>query len=413
MPKPAMLKVIFSRRMLVALIMGYAAGLPLELTSSVLKIWMREQGVNLTIIGLFALVGLPYTLKFFQAPLLDRFSIPHLGRRRGWMLIFQFALALSICGLGRTDPGRTPWLVALAAFFVTLFSASQDIVIDAYRREDLADEELGLGSSLYIAGYRVGMLLAASGTLFLADHTGFPAAYAIMALCLLPGILTTLFTPEPPTPFGAPTSLKEAAIQPFVEYFSRSSAISILAFILLYKIGDTMASSMTAPFYIDLHFTKTEIASVVKLFGFPPILIGTAVGGIIMLRIGINRSLWIFGALQAVSTAGFCILARSGHSLPLLAAVIAFENLSSGMGTAAYTAFMASITNKKFTATQYALLSSLMGIPRVVASAGTGFMAQTMGWTEFFMFCTLMAIPGMLLLLKFASPGRSQQGNRM
>jgi MFS transporter, PAT family, beta-lactamase induction signal transducer AmpG len=401
MPKPAILKVILSRRMLVALIMGYAAGLPLELTGFVLKTWMREQGVNLTVIGLFALVGLPYTLKFFQAPLLDRFSIPHFGRRRGWMLIFQVALVLAICSLGRTDPGQTPWLVALAAFFVTLFSASQDIAIDAYRREDLADEELGLGSSLYIAGYRVGMLLASSGGLILADHVGFPAVYAIMALCMLPGILTAVLTPEPPTPFGVPTSLKDAVIQPFVEYFSRGNAISILAFILLYKIGDAMASSMTAPFYIDLAFTKTEVASVVKLFGFPPILIGTAMGGVIMLRIGINRSLWIFGALQAVSTAGFCILARSGHSLPMLAAVIAFENLSSGMGTSAYTAFMASITNKKFTATQYALLSSLMGIPRVAASAGAGFLAQAMGWIGFFIFCTLIAIPGMLLLFKF------------
>lgn len=411
MPKPAILKVVFSRRMLVALIMGYASGLPLELTGFVLKTWIRQQGGNLTVIGLFALVGLPYSLKFFQAPLLDRFSIPHLGRRRGWMLIFQFALALSICGLGRTDPGQAPWLVALAAFFVTLFSASQDIVIDAYRREDLADEELGLGSSLYIAGYRAGMLLAASGSLVLADNMGFPAAYTIMALCLLPGILTTLFTPEPPNPFGAPDSLKEAVIQPFVEYFSRESAISILAFILLYKIGDAVAGSMTAPFYIDLHFTMTEIASVVKLFGFPPILIGTAVGGLIMLRIGINNSLWIFGVLQAVSTAGFCILARSGHSLPLLAAVIAFENLSSGMGTAAFTAFLASITNKKFTATQYALLSSLMGIPRIVAAAGAGYLAETMGWTGFFWFCTLMAIPGMLLLFKFAPIRRAPQGN--
>jgi MFS transporter, PAT family, beta-lactamase induction signal transducer AmpG len=402
MPKSTISKVIFSRRMLVALVMGYASGLPLELTGFLLKTWMREQGVNLAVIGLFALVGLPYALKFIQAPLLDRFSIPHFGRRRGWMLIFQLALVFAIVGLGRTSPAQTPWLVALAAFFVTLFSASQDIVIDAYRREDLADEELGLGSSLYIAGYRVGMLLAASGGLILADHMGFSLVYTLMALCMLPGILTTLLTPEPPTPSGMPTDLKEAVIQPFVEYFSRDSAISILAFILLYKIGDAIASSMTAPFYVDLHFTNTEVGSVVKLFGFPPILIGTAIGGLIMLRIGINRSLWIFGVLQAVSTAGFCVLAQTGRSLPILAAVIAFENLSSGMGTSAYAAFMASITNKKFTATQYALLTSLMVIPRVVASAGAGFLAQTIGWTEFFAFCSLIAIPGMLLLFKFA-----------
>jgi PAT family beta-lactamase induction signal transducer AmpG len=256
--------------MAVALIMGYIAGLPLELTGFVLKTWMREEGVNLTVIGLFALVGLPYTLKFVQAPLLDRFRIPYFGRRRGWMLLFQTALIGSIFFLGATEPGKNPLWVALAAFFVTLFSASQDIVIDAYRREDLADEELGLGSSLYITGYRVGMLLAASGGLILADHLSFSAAYTILALCLLPGIVTTLLTPEPPTPFGVPASLKEAIIEPFTEYFSRSNAVWILAFILLYKIGDTMAGAMTAPFYVDLNFSKTEVATVVKLFGFPP-----------------------------------------------------------------------------------------------------------------------------------------------
>ncbi|MGD9364053.1 MAG: AmpG family muropeptide MFS transporter [Desulfobacteraceae bacterium] len=402
MPKTSIIKVLFSRRMAVALIMGYAAGLPLELTSFVLKTWMREEGVDLAVIGLFALVGLPYTLKFLQAPLLDRFSLAAFGRRRGWMLIFQSSLMLSIFYLGRTNPAKAPWLVALAAFFVTLFSASQDIVIDAYRREDLADEELGLGSSLYIAGYRIGMLLAAGGGLILADHMPFAWVYALMAGCLLPGLITTLLTPEPPTPFGTPKTMKEAVIEPFVEYFSRSNAIWILAFILLYKIGDTMASSMTAPFYVDLQFTKTEVGALVKLVGFWAIISGGFIGGLLMLKLGINKSLWIFGVLQAVSTAGFAVLARMGHNISMLAVVIGFENLSSGMGTAAYAAFMASITNKKFTATQYALLTSLMGIPRVVASSGTGFMAQFMGWTGFFIFCTLIAVPGMLLLLKFA-----------
>ena len=295
MPKVPILTVLFSRRMVVALIMGYVAGLPLELTGFVLKTWMREEGINLRVIGLFALVGLPYTLKFIQAPLLDRIRIPYFGRRRGWMLLFQAALIGSVFFLGSTDPGRSPVWVALAAFLVTLFSASQDIVIDAYRREDLADEELGLGSSLYITGYRVGMLLAASGGLILADHMSFSAVYAILALCLLPGVITTILTPEPPTPFGVPVSLAEAIIDPFTEYFSRKNALWILAFILLYKIGDTMAGAMTAPLYVDLNFTKTEVGAVVKLFGFPPILIGTAVGGLLMLRLGINRSLWIFG----------------------------------------------------------------------------------------------------------------------
>jgi PAT family beta-lactamase induction signal transducer AmpG len=389
--------------MLVALIMGYAAGLPLELTGFVLKTWMRGQGVNLAAIGLMSLVGLPYTLKFIQAPLLDRFTIPFFGRRRGWLIIFQAALMVSILNLGMTNPAQHPWLVALAAFLVTFFSASQDIVIDAYRREDLSDEELGLGSSLYIAGYRAGMLIAAGGGLILADHMPFSMVYALLAACLIPGLVTTLFTPEPETPHGTPKTIKDAVVEPFVEYFRRSNAIWILAFILLYKIGDTMAGSMTAPFYVDLGFSKTEVGALVKLVGFWAILGGSFLGGLLMLKLGINRSLWIFGVLQAVSTAGFAGLNQIGYNLSALAVVIGFENITAGMGTAAYAAFMASITNKKFTATQYALLTSLMGIPRVFASSVTGFMAEFMGWTGFFIFCTFIALPGMLLLLKFAS----------
>ncbi len=402
MPKAAIFRVLFSRRMLVALIMGYVAGLPLELTGFVLKTWMREQNVNLSVIGMMALVGIPYTLKFLQAPVLDRFSIPLFGRRRGWLLIFQFSLILSIFALGMTNPSQNPWWVALCAFFVTLFSASQDIVIDAYRREDLANEELGLGSSLYISGYRVGMLLASGGGLILADHMPFSMVYTLLGLCLLPGVITTLLTPEPPMPFGAPKSIQEAVVAPFAEYFSRSNAIWILTFILLYKIGDTMAGAMTAPFYVDMGFSKTEVGALVKLVGFQAVLAGSFVGGLIMLKIGISKSLWIFGILQAASTAGFGVLSQVGHSLSLLAVVIGFENITAGMGTAAYVAFMTSITNKKFTATQYALLTSLMGVPRVILSSATGFMAKSFGWTDFFIFCTLIALPGLLLLVKIA-----------
>ena len=388
--------------MLVALLMGFACGLPLLLTISLLQAWMKEEGVDLTVIGLMALVGLPYTLKFLWAPFLDRFTLPFFGRRRGWLLIAQLSLIFSIVGLGLTDPGNNPWMVAFAAFLVTFFSASQDIVVDAYRREDLSDEELGLGSSLYVNGYRVGMLLASGGGLIMADHMSFFMVYVIMAACMLPGVLTTLLAPEPDVPAGTPKSLKEAAIGPLVDYFSRSGAVWILAFILLYKIGDQMASAMTMPFYLDIGFSKTEIGAVVKLFGFWATIAGSLFGGVLMLRMGINRSLWIFGFLQALSTAGFAFLAKIGYNVGLLSGVIAFENLSAGMGTAAYVAFMASITNKKFTATQYALLTSLMGIPRVMASAPTGFLAKNIGWEGFFIFCTLIAIPGMLLLFKFA-----------
>ena len=388
--------------MLVAFVMGFACGLPLLLTISVLQAWMKDEGVDLTVIGMMALVGLPYTLKFLWAPFLDRFSLPLLGRRRGWMLFAQIALMISIASLGQSDPVQNPWLLAFAAFLVTFFSASQDIVVDAYRREDLADEELGLGSSLYVNGYRVGMLLASGGGLIMADYMDFSMVYLILAGCMLPGLITTLLTPEPEIPAGTPKTMREAVVDPLVEYFSRKGALWILAFILLYKIGDTMASAMTIPFYLDIGFSKSEIGAVVKMFGFWATIAGGLAGGIMMIRIGITRSLWVFGFLQAISTAGFALLANVGYSIPLLSSVIAFENLSSGMGTAAYVAFMASITNKKFTATQYALLTSLMGIPRVLASAPTGFLVKNVGWETFFIICALIAIPGMLLLFKFA-----------
>ncbi len=388
--------------MLVALVMGFTCGLPLLLTITVLQAWMKEEGVDLTVIGMMALVGLPYTLKFLWAPFLDLFTLPFLGRRRGWLLVAQIALIFSIVGLGLTDPGKNPWMVAFAAFLVTFFSASQDIVVDAYRREDLADAELGLGSSLYINGYRVGMLLASGGGLIMADLMPFSMVYVIMAACMLPGVFTTLLAPEPEITSGTPKTVQEAVLNPLAEYFSRQDAVWILAFILFYKIGDTMASAMTTPFYLDIGFSKTEIGAVVKLFGFWATIAGSVIGGVFMLSLGINRSLWIFGFLQAMSTACFAILAKIGHNVSALSAVIAFENLSSGMGTAAYAAFMASITNKKFTATQYALLTSLMGVPRVLASAPTGFLAKNTGWESFFIACTLIAIPGMLLLLKFA-----------
>ncbi len=397
------LRIIFSRRILVSGLMGFSCGLPLLLTISVLQAWMKEEGVDLAVIGLMSLVGLPYTLKFLWSPLLDRYTLPFLGRRRGWLLVAQLLLILAIAGLGLTKPAQNPFMVALAALLVTFFSASQDILVDAYRREDLADEELGLGSSLYVNGYRVGMLLASGGGLIMADHMSFQLVYLIMAACMSVGLVTTLFTPEPVVAEGAPRSIREAVIDPFVDYFSRTGAFWILAFILLYKIGDQMASTMTTPFYLDIGFTKTEIGAVVKLFGFWATIIGGFAGGLLMLKLGINRSLWIFGGLQAASTLGFTVLAWLGHSLPGLAAVIAFENLSSGMGTTAYVAFMASLTNRKFTATQYALLSSLMGVPRVIASAPTGWMAKVMGWPAFFIACALVALPGLFLLLKFAS----------
>lgn len=392
-------RIVLSRRMIVALLMGFSSGLPLLLTVTLLQAWMKQEKIDLSVIGLMSLVGLPYTLKFLWAPILDRFALPLLGRRRGWLLLSQLCLVAAITALGSTDPAARPFGVAFAALVVTFMSATQDIVVDAYRREDLPDAELGLGSSFYINGYRVGMLLASGGGLILADHMPFSQVYLFMGLCMLPGIVTTLLTPEPVTGTAPPKTLREAVIDPIMDYIRRNKALTILAFILFYKIGDTMASTMTTPFYLDIGFTKSEIGTVVKLFGFWATVSGGFLGGLMMLRIGIKKSLWIFGILQAVSTGGFALLALLGRSLPALSAVIAFENLTGGMGTAAYAAFMASITNKRFTATQYALLSSLMGVPRVIASAPTGIMADHLGWPVFFIFCTVAAVPGLILLM--------------
>jgi PAT family beta-lactamase induction signal transducer AmpG len=408
-PRDQWLRVLFSRRMIVALVMGFACGLPLHLTLDLLKAWMKDEGVDLTVIGLMALVGLPYTLKFLWAPLLDRFTPTALGRRRSWLLIAQISLIAATVGLGLSDPGHQPVYMALMAFFVTFFSATQDIVVDAYRREDLADEELGLGSALYVNGYRVGMLLAGGGGLILADSISFTAVYLLLAACMLPAVLTTLLTPEPPAAAGSPATIREAVIEPLAEYFRRNHAVLILAFILLYKLGDTMAAAMATPFYLDIGFSKSEIGTVVKLFAFWATLAGSFLGGLFILRIGIYRSLWIFGFFQAISTAGFALLARIGSNLPVLAGVISFENFSSGMGTSAFVAFMASITHKKFTATQYALLTSLMGVPRVMAAAPTGFLAKTMGWEAFFLLCTFIAVPGLALLVKFAPWSRQPE----
>lgn len=393
-----MLRVIFSGRMLVTLLMGFSCGLPLLLTGSVLQAWMTRESVDLGTIGLFALVGLPYTLKFLWAPLLDRYTPSLLGRRRGWLLIAQVGLILAIVALAFSRPAEAPLSLALVALLVTFFSASQDIVVDAYRREALADEELGLGASLYVNGYRVGMLLASGGGLILADLIPFRAVYLVMAGGMMIGVATTLLAPEPDVREGRPRTLQEAVLHPFLEYFRRSHALGILLFVLLYKVGDTMASNMTTPFYLDLGFSTSEVGTVVKLFGFWATIAGGLIGGIYMLRLGIHRALWVFGVLQGVSTAGFALLALIGDSLPGLALVVAFENLTGGMGTAAYVAFMASLTNKRFTATQYALLSSFMGIPRVVVASPTGYLAEYLGWPGFFSFCALIAVPGLVLL---------------
>lgn len=399
------LRQLVNRRLLTAFVMGMASGLPLLITITLMQARAKDAAVSLESIGLMSLVGLPYTLKFIWAPLFDRFSLPFLGRRRGWILTSQILLMLAIWAMGLTDPATGTlglgFFVA-AAFLVTFFSASQDIVIDAYRREDLQLVELGLGSSYYLFGYRLGMLAVSGGGLILADHMAWSQVFFIMGACMIPAIVATVFSPEPVVHEAAPRTLRESVVEPFKEYFSRDQAWLMLVFILLYKVGDNLAAALTTPFYLDIGFSKTEVGTIVKLFGFWATLLGGFIGGVILLKTGINRALWLFGFLQMVSTAGFALLAARGHDLFLLGAVISFENIASGMGTAAFVAFMASLANKRFTATQYALLSSLMGVPRVLLSSVTGFLATSLGWFWFFALCTLIALPGMVLLHRFA-----------
>ena len=340
-------KQLMNVRLFVAFLMGISSGLPLLITLTLMQAWATDANVSLKTIGLMSLIGLPYTLKFVWAPIFDRFTLPFLGRRRGWLIVTQILLMASIVAMGLTDPGAgelsLTFFVA-AGLFIAFFSASQDIVIDAYRREDLANSELGLGSSYYIYGYRIGMIIVASGGLILADHVSWTMVYFIMALCLVPGILTTLLCKEPKITVATPVSFKESVIEPFTEYFKRDGAVLILVFILLYKVGDNMAGALTTPFYLEIGFSKTEIGSVVKFFGLWATILGSFLGGVIIVKTGINRALWIFGVLQMVSTAGFAILAQVGESIPLLAGVVSFENVTQGMGSAAFIAFMAGIT---------------------------------------------------------------------
>lgn len=399
-----MWKQVFGRRMLAVFLMGYVGGLPLLLVGSTLQAWMTEAGLDLGTIGLFASVGTPYSLKVLWAPLMDRFYFWP-GRRRGWMWLMQTLLIGALLVLSLLDPTHNIYAIAGAAIVIAIFSATQDIAIDAYRREILSDEELGLGSSLYVVGYRVGILVAGAGALWLADRlllsdgkANWPLVYQCMAGAMAMGLVITAFAPKEDTRIESPKSLQEAVIGPFKEFFGREGALLILLFIVLYKVGDTMAANMTTPFMLLKGYTKTDIATVVKGFGLMALILGGILGGLGTIKMGIMRSLWIFGILQAVSTAGFCWLSMVETNLFNLSIVIAFENLTAGLGSSAYTAFMASMTNKRFTGTQYALLTALMAVPRTLLATPTGFMAQWMGWNGFFLFCTLIALPGMLLI---------------
>jgi len=410
---------VLNRRMLICVFTGFASGMPLYVLFQLVPAWLKEGGVSLAEIGLFALVGIPYTWKFLWAPLMDRWIPPFLGRRRGWMLLCQLGLLLSIGILGGFEPARSTWLIAWLAVAVAFFSASQDVALDAYRREILADGELGLGNAIHVQAYRISSLVPGSLSLILADILPWSSVFWITAAFMAVALVMTLAVTEPESELPTGMGLRQAVIAPFAEYVSRRGwlgVLLVLGFMFLYKIGDNMATALSTPFYLDLGFSMTQIGLVAKHAALWPAIFGGLVGGLIMIKIGINRALWLFGVVQLVSIFGFAILANSGPVLWMLAAVIAFEYLGVGMGTAAFTAFIARETSKTYAATQFALFTALAALPRTFANASTGIIVEQVGWVRFFLLCALLAIPGMLLLLwvapwreAAAEPHREQQ----
>lgn len=405
-------RTLFTRRMLMCVALGFSSGLPLYLLLQLLPAWLRSEGLNLKTIAAFAFMQLPYTWKFLWAPLMDRYTLlAMLGRRRSWILATQLALFASIAALGSFQPQQDISMVALVATLVALFSASQDIVIDAYRREILSDEELGLGNSIHVNAYRIAGLVPGSLALILADHLPWSQVFVMVALFMLPGIGFTLWSTEPVV-VSAPKTLLASVIEPFNEFMQRSGwqhALWVLLFILLYKLGDSMATALATPFYLDMGFSKTDIGAIAKGSGLIMQIAGAFVGGVWMLKLGINRGLWVFGVAQALSILGFAWLAHSGAfaeigaaERSMLAFVIGFEAFGVGLGTAAYVAYMARETHPAYTATQLALFTSLSAVPRSVFNAMTGSMVEALGWEQFFYVCTLLAIPGMVLLFKVA-----------
>jgi PAT family beta-lactamase induction signal transducer AmpG len=405
-----------NRRMVVCIFTGFTSGLPLYLLFNLLPAWLKTEGLSLRTIGAFALIQFPYTWKFLWAPLLDRYCLPFLGRRRGWMAVLQLALLAVIAWLGYVSPAEHIWLVVGLTALVAFLSASLDIVLDAFRRNLLGDTEQEMGNTLHVNAYKVASLVPGSLSLILSDHLPWSQVFMITALFMLPGLIMTFFVSEPRADIKPPKTLRDAIIEPFREFMTRhgvQSALFILAFILLYKLGDSLCTSLATPFYMDMGFSRTEIGLVAKNAGLWPSVIGGVLGGVLMTKIGVNRALWVFGVLQAVAILGFAILAYLGTApttnarLWVLAGVIGFEALGVGLGTAASVSFIARTTHPAYVATQFALLTSLTAIPRTFINASAGFLVEDLhlGWERFFLLCFILAIPGMLLLFKVAPWG--------
>lgn len=386
------------------LFLGFSSGLPFLLTGNTLKAWMTTEGVDLATIGWFGLVGLPYSLKFLWSPLVDRFLPPFLGRRRGWLLLTQGALLLAIATMSLQRPDQALQLLAINAVLIAFFSASQDIAADAYRTDVLQEWEMGAGAAVFVLGYRIALLVTGAWAFILADRIPWPMVYLLLSAFMAVGLASAIWAPEPQE-LRPPESLSEAVILPFREFFERSGweqGVLILVFIVLYKLGDALVSSMSTPFLLQTGFTQTTIGAIQGGMGLVATIVGALVGGAILSKIGINRSLWVFGGLQAVSNLAYWLLATVGTSSSLLVITINIENFCGGLGTAAFVAFLMSLCNHRFSATQYALLSSLMAVSRDILVAPAGQVAKATGWPLFFLISIAAAVPGLLLLPVFA-----------
>ena len=393
-------EVFRSRKIGLLLLLGFASGLPLALTAGTLQAWLAAEGVDIVAIGWFALVGQPYTYKFLWSPLMDRYTPPFLGRRRGWLLITQVALAAAIVFMGTLSPADSALLLGATALAVAFLSASQDIVFDALRTDWLEREERGAGAAVSVLGYRLAMLVSGAGALILADQwLGWTGTYWLMAALMGVGMIATWFALEPEPKGETPKSLDEAVVRPFAEFFSRDAALLMLLVVVLYKLGDAFAGNLTTTFLLrGPGFSLTEVGGINKGLGLAATIAGALAGGALMAKMRLYRALLVFGVLQAITNLGFMALAASGKSYVLMVAVIGLENLCGGMGTAAYVALLMALCDRRFSATQYALLSALSAVGRVYVGPAAGYLVESLGWESFFFFTFLIALPGLAVL---------------
>jgi len=386
--------------MLALLLLGFSSGLPLALTADTLQAWLTDSGVDLGTIGLFALVGLPYTLKFLWAPFIDRYAVPLLGRRRGWLLVTQCLLIVCIAAMAMTDPKSNLMSVAILALTIAFFSASQDIVVDAYRADVLEEAERAAGAALAVSGYRIAMIVSAAGALWLSGSfdLSWPTIYLVMAAAMLAGIVATLLAPEPAARAEPPPTLVDAVVKPLAQFFARPTGLLVLAFVVVFRLPDNTAGAMTVPFMLKVGFAKVDIAAVRQFAGIALTIAGALTGGWVVAKLGLIKSLWIFGLLQAVSNVGFLILSVVGPDYATMVIVISVESFCGGLVTAGFMAFLMSQCDIRYSATQYALLSSLMAQTRVLGATPTGYLAEHLGWTGFFAMTVFAALPGMMIL---------------